>query len=65
MVDLNALRTNQVIIVGTVALAFLLGAERGVVLLALLALCMAIGVAFPAKGRSSYFIETCWFRLDL
>jgi hypothetical protein len=50
MVDLNALRTNQVIIVGMVALAFLLGAERGVVLLALLALCMAIGVAFPGKG---------------
>ena len=50
MVDLNALRTNQVFIVGTVAIAFLLGADRGVVLLALLALCMAIGVAMPGNG---------------
>jgi hypothetical protein len=29
MVDQNALRTNQVFIVATVAIAFLLGAERG------------------------------------
>lgn len=50
MVDLNALRTNQAFIVGTVAIAFLLGADRGVVLLALLALCMAIGVAIPGNG---------------
>jgi hypothetical protein len=50
MVDLNALRTNQVFIVATVAVAFLLGADRGVVLLALLALCMAAGVAFPGNG---------------
>ena len=38
MVDLNALRTNQVIIVATVAVAFLLGAERGAWLIVLLAL---------------------------
>lgn len=56
MVDLNALRTNQVFIVATVAIAFLLGAERGVVLLALLALCMAIGVALPGNGP----IQLCY-----
>jgi uncharacterized protein DUF4395 len=50
MVDLNALRTNQVVIVATVAVAFLLGAERGVWLIALLALCMAIGVVSPGNG---------------
>lgn len=50
MVDQNALRTNQVFIVTTVALAFLLGAERGVWLLALLALSMAIGVIAPGNG---------------
>ena len=50
MVDLNALRTNQVFIVGTVAVAFLLGADRGALLLALLALCMAMGVAIPGNG---------------
>ena len=50
MVDQNALRTNQVFIVATVAIAFLLGADRGVVLLGLLALCMAIGVISPGNG---------------
>lgn len=50
MVDLNALRTNQVIIVATVAVAFLLGAERGAWLIVLLALCMAIGVVSPGNG---------------
>jgi hypothetical protein len=58
MVDLNALRTNQVFIVGTVAIAFLLGADRGVVLLALLALCMAIGVAMPGNGPIQVIYRT-------
>ncbi len=50
MVDQNALRTNQIFIVATVAIAFLLGAERGAWLLALLAACMAIGVLSPGNG---------------
>jgi hypothetical protein len=50
MVDLNALRTNQVFIVATVAVAFLLGAERGAWPIALLALCMAVGVVSPGNG---------------
>ena len=50
MVDLNALRTNQVFIVATVAIAFLLGPEIGVLLIALLALSMAMGVAVPGNG---------------
>jgi hypothetical protein len=50
MVDQNALRTNQVLIVATVAIAFLLGAERGAWLIALLALCMAVGVISPGNG---------------
>jgi hypothetical protein len=50
MVDQNALRTNQVFIVATVAIAFLLGAERGAWLIALLAVCMAIGVISPGNG---------------
>ena len=50
MVDQNALRTNQVFIVATVAIAFLLGAERGAWLIALLAVCMAIGVFSPGNG---------------
>lgn len=50
MVDQNALRTNQVVIVATVAVAFLLGPERGLWLIALLASCMAIGVASPGNG---------------
>jgi hypothetical protein len=50
MVDQNALRTNQVFIVATVAIAFLLGGERGAWLIALLAVCMAIGVISPGNG---------------
>ena len=50
MVDQNALRTNQFFIVGAVAIAFLLGPERGVWLIGLLALCMAIGVISPGNG---------------
>jgi hypothetical protein len=50
MVDQNALRTNQVFIVATVAIAFLLGAERGAWLIELLAVCMAIGVISPGNG---------------
>ena len=50
MVDQNVLRTNQVFIVATVAIAFLLGADQGAILLALLALCMAIGVTSPGNG---------------
>jgi hypothetical protein len=50
VVDQNALRTNQVVIVATVAVAFLLGAERGVWLIALLAACMAVGVLSPGNG---------------
>jgi len=50
MVDLNALRTNQVVIVGAVAIAFLLGAAWGGWLILLLALSMAIGVVSPGNG---------------
>ncbi len=50
VIDQNALRANQVFIVAAVAIAFLLGAERGVWLIALLALCMAIGVLSPGNG---------------
>ena len=50
MVDQNALRTNQVFIVATVAIAFLLGAEWGAWLIGLLAICMAIGVLSPGNG---------------
>jgi hypothetical protein len=50
MVDQNALRTNQVFIVATVAIAFLLGAGRGAWLIALLAVYMAIGVLSPGNG---------------
>jgi hypothetical protein len=50
MIDQNALRTNQILIVATVTAAFLLGAERGIWLIALLALCMAIGVVSPGNG---------------
>ncbi|MCA9858263.1 MAG: DUF4395 domain-containing protein [Thermomicrobiales bacterium] len=55
MVDLNALRTNQVFIVATVAIAFLLGADRGVWLIGLLALCMAAGVVSPGNGPIQLF----------
>ncbi len=50
MADQNALKTNQVFIVATVAIAFLLGAERGLWPIALLAVCMAIGVISPGNG---------------
>lgn len=50
MVDQNALRTNQIVIVITVAVAFLMGAEAGAWLIALLAACMAIGVLWPGNG---------------
>ncbi len=53
MVDQNALRTNQIFIVATVAFAFLLGSERGAWLIALLAVCMAIGVLSPGNGPDS------------
>lgn len=55
MIDLNALRANQILIVATVAVAFVLGSGTGVWLLALLALCMAIGVAAPGNGPLSLF----------
>jgi hypothetical protein len=50
VVDQSALRTNQVFIVVTVAIAFLLGAEWGAWLIAALAGCMAIGVLSPGNG---------------
>ena len=50
MVDQNALRTNQFFIVATVAIAFVLGAERGAWLITLLSLCMAIAVVSPGNG---------------
>lgn len=62
MVDLNALRTNQIVIVATVAVAFVLGTETGVWLLALLALCMAIGVAVPGKGPIQLFYRQLLIR---
>ncbi len=58
MVDLNALRTNQVFIVATVAMAFVLGGGTGAMLLALLALAMAIGVAVPGKGPIQLLYRT-------
>ena len=55
MVDRNVLRTNQIIIVATVAVAFLIGAEAGAWLIALLAVCMAIGVLWPGSGPIQVF----------
>ncbi|MCC6790626.1 MAG: DUF4395 domain-containing protein [Thermomicrobiales bacterium] len=49
-VDVNALKTNQAAIVTTVVVAFVLGSDIGVWLIAALALSMAIGVMRPGSG---------------
>lgn len=50
MVDRNAFRTNQVVIVGIVAIAFLIGMPWGGWLLGLLAASLALGVLAPGRG---------------
>jgi hypothetical protein len=55
-IDLNALRTNQVTIVTTVALAFVLGTSHGGAwLVSALAAAMAIGAAIPGYGPIQLF----------
>jgi Flp pilus assembly protein TadB len=55
VVDLNALKTNQAVIVATVVVAFVLGSEIGQWLIAALALSMAIGVIWPGYGPIQLF----------
>lgn len=55
MVDQNALRTNQIFIVATVAVAFVFGSTWGAWLLAILAIFMAIGVIIPGNGPLQLF----------
>jgi hypothetical protein len=51
MVDVNALKTNQALIISLVVTAFVLGTERdGAWLLALVAVSLAIGTIVPGKG---------------
>jgi hypothetical protein len=50
-IDINALRTNQVVIVALVAIGFVLGtAHGGAWLVAVLAVSMAIGAVRPGYG---------------
>lgn len=49
-IDRNALKTNQVTIVATVVIAFVLGTGIGSWLITALALAMAVGVARPGSG---------------
>lgn len=49
-IDANALRTNQVLIVGLTVLAFVLGTPAGAVIIAFVAASLAIGAARPGTG---------------
>jgi hypothetical protein len=56
VVDVNALKTNQALIVIFVALAFVLGTDNGGAwLVAFVAVCMAIGAVFPGYGPFQIF----------
>lgn len=50
MVDIGALKTNQAFIVSLVVIAFVLGADSGVWVVAFVAVALAIGVARPGYG---------------
>ncbi|HEY8448433.1 MAG TPA: DUF4395 domain-containing protein [Thermomicrobiales bacterium] len=55
LVDANGLRTNQALIVGFVALAFVLGDAAGAWLLLAVAISLAIGAARPGFGPFQLF----------
>jgi hypothetical protein len=56
VVDVNALKTNQTLIVVLVALAFVLGVDAGGAwLVALVAVSLAVGAAFPGYGPFQVF----------
>jgi hypothetical protein len=56
VVDVNALKTNQSLIVVLVAIAFVLGTDNGGPwLVALVAVSLAIGAAFPGYGPFQVF----------
>jgi hypothetical protein len=54
-VDVNALRTNQVLIVAGVAVAFVLGATVGAWVILAVAVSLAIGAARPGNGPFQIF----------
>ncbi|HEY7032422.1 MAG TPA: DUF4395 domain-containing protein [Thermomicrobiales bacterium] len=56
LVDVNGLKTNQALIVGLVALAFVLGVDAGGAwLVVLVAASLAIGAAVPGYGPFQLF----------
>jgi hypothetical protein len=55
LVDVNALRTNQALIVAGVVIAFVLGAMPGAWVLLLVALSLAAGAARPGYGLFQLF----------
>ncbi len=55
VVDLNALRTNQALIVAFVVLAFVLGKEAGAWLVLAAGVSLAIGAALPGYGPFQVF----------
>jgi hypothetical protein len=66
VVDVNALKTNQTLIVVLVALAFVLGEENGGAwLVALVAVSLAIGAAIPGYGPFQLFYRRVLRRAGL
>lgn len=55
IVDANALRTNQTLIVASVAIAFVLGATAGAWVLLAVAVSLTIGAARPGYGPFQIF----------
>ena len=55
IVDVNALRTNQALIVLFVVFAFVLGSTAGVWVILAVSASLAIGAAFPGKGPFQSF----------
>jgi hypothetical protein len=55
VVDVNALRTNQALIVLFVVLAFALGSTVGVWVVLAVSVSLGIGAAFPGKGPFQLF----------
>jgi hypothetical protein len=55
VVDVNALRTNQVLIVAGVAVAFVLGATIGAWVILAVAVSLAVGAARPGYGPFQLF----------
>jgi hypothetical protein len=55
IVDVNALRTNQVLIVSSVVIAFVLGSSAGAWVLLAVAASLAIGAARPGFGPFQLF----------